>query len=68
MRAGILAASALATGAVYRRLNRVSATTVQTQRIDGLVTSGFHVSDTATPFEDVTHYNNFYEFSTDKQA
>ncbi len=24
--------------------------------------------DTPTPFEDITNYNNFYEFSTDKQA
>ena len=31
MRAGILAASALATGAVYRRLNRVSTATVRTR-------------------------------------
>jgi sulfoxide reductase catalytic subunit YedY len=76
MRAGILAASALATGTVYRRLNRVSNTTLATQRIAGLVTSvtpaaegaGFHAADKATPFEDITHYNNFYEFSTDKQG
>jgi sulfoxide reductase catalytic subunit YedY len=26
------------------------------------------LGDELTPFEDVTHYNNFYEFSTDKQA
>jgi sulfoxide reductase catalytic subunit YedY len=76
MRAGILAASALATGAVYRTLNHVSTKTVETHTIDGLVTSatpadetaGFHASDKATPFQDITHYNNFYEFSTDKQG
>jgi len=76
MRAGVLAASALATGAVYRRLNRVSTKTVETQRIEGLESSatpaaqasGFHAADRPTAFEDITHYNNFYEFSTDKQA
>jgi methionine sulfoxide reductase catalytic subunit len=76
MRAGILAASALVTGAVYRGLNRVSTATVKTQTIEGLESSatlaaeasGFHAADKATPFEDITHYNNFYEFSTDKQA
>jgi sulfoxide reductase catalytic subunit YedY len=76
MRAGILAASALATGTVYRRLNRVSTTTVETHRIDGLVpsatpaaeTAGFHAADPATSFESITHYNNFYEFATDKEG
>ena len=28
--------------------------------------SGFHTTEAATPFEDVTAYNNFYEFGTDK--
>jgi sulfoxide reductase catalytic subunit YedY len=76
MRAGILAASALATGAVYRRLNRVSTTTFKTQKIEGLESSatpaaeasGFHAADKATPFKDITHYNNFYGLSTDKQG
>ena len=26
------------------------------------------VTDNLTPIEDITNYNNFYEFSTDKQA
>ena len=75
IRAGILAASAVATGAVYRRLNHVSTTTVKTAQIEGLAKattapsdSGFTVNETETSFEDITHYNNFYEFSTDKQA
>jgi sulfoxide reductase catalytic subunit YedY len=28
--------------------------------------SGFSTAETLTPFEDVTRYNNFYEFGTDK--
>jgi sulfoxide reductase catalytic subunit YedY len=75
IRAGILAASAMATGVIYRRLNHVSTTTVQTAAIEGLTAatnapanSGFHVNEPETSFQDITHYNNFYEFSTDKQA
>jgi len=30
--------------------------------------SDYSVADPATPYEDITHYNNFYEFSTDKAA
>ena len=29
---------------------------------------GFKVSETQTSFEDITNYNNFYEFSTEKRA
>jgi sulfoxide reductase catalytic subunit YedY len=30
--------------------------------------SEYSVTDQPTPYEDITHYNNFYEFSTDKAA
>src|SRR5215469_3235109 len=75
IRTGILAASAVATGVAYRKLNRVSMTTVKTAAIQGLTQatnapadSGFSVNEPETAFQDITHYNNFYEFSTDKQA
>ena len=75
IRAGVLAASAVATGVVYRELNHVSTTTVKTAAIQGLTQatnapadSGFTVNEPETSFQDITHYNNFYEFSTDKQA
>ena len=76
MRTGILAASAVATGLVYRRLNRVATGEIKTAQIEGLVArpastndaSGFAVSEPATSLEDITHYNNFYEFSTDKES
>ena len=94
IRAGVLAASAVATGVVYRKLNPVgtaTAKTVATAKIEGIVTnppaapivnagttnqnaaaaapdnSGFHVDEPMTSLEDITHYNNFYEFSTDKE-
>jgi sulfoxide reductase catalytic subunit YedY len=75
IRTGILAASAVATGVVYRKLNHVSTTTVKTTAIQGLTAaknapadSGFTVNEPETSLQDITHYNNFYEFSTDKQA
>lgn len=76
IRAGVLAASAVATGAVYRHLNPVGHGTVNTAKIEGLATAppvatnaadGFTVSEAQTSLEDITHYNNFYEFSTDKE-
>ena len=71
---GILAASAVATGAVYRRLNHPAAGKVKTAPLAGLITgatnaaNGFRATDAATSFSDITHYNNFYEFSTDKES
>jgi len=35
-------------------------------RIDGLQKSTFSTTEKETPYKDVTNYNNFYEFSTDK--
>ncbi|HUA66959.1 MAG TPA: protein-methionine-sulfoxide reductase catalytic subunit MsrP [Candidatus Saccharimonadales bacterium] len=76
IRAGILAASAVATGLVYRRLNPVGAGKIDTPSIQGIVTppmaaadaDGFRVPDKETSLQDITHYNNFYEFSSDKEG
>jgi sulfoxide reductase catalytic subunit YedY len=35
-------------------------------KIDGLQQSPFSTTEKETPYKDVTNYNNFYEFSTDK--
>ena len=50
--------------------------TVNTPLIQGLTTpavaagdaSGFRVAEAETSLQDITHYNNFYEFSTDKEG
>ena len=76
IQAGILAASAVATGVVYRRLNPVAGGKVNTPVIEGVIkstptsanTTGFRVDEPETSLEDITHYNNFYEFSTDKEG
>ena len=75
IRTGILAASAVATGEVYRHLNPVGRGKVNTPVIQGITapaptvadTSGFRAADAETSLENITHYNNFYEFSTDKE-
>jgi methionine sulfoxide reductase catalytic subunit len=76
MRAGILAASAAGTGVLYRRLNPVSQGKAVTPLIEGVTAppvaageaTGFRAEDPATSLQDITHYNNFYEFSTDKEG
>jgi len=71
MKAGVLAASVVATGWVYRRLNSPSTQAVETAEIDVVRTTapasaGFRADEGQTSLQDITHYNNFYEFSTDK--
>ena len=75
LRAGVLAASAVATGVVYRSLTRAApASGGRSQaRIEGVKVAdksveaqGFWTPEAKTPREKVIGYNNFYEFSTDK--
>ena len=71
---GILALSTVATGMVYRHFNRPAAGAIKTATIEGLTAAmasdanGFRAADQETSLEDITHYNNFYEFSTDKEG
>ena len=75
---GVVAfASATTTGLLYRRLNGRSTATVEAPPLVGLTTApasadaasaGFRVDEPMTPLASVTHYNNFYEFSTDKDG
>jgi sulfoxide reductase catalytic subunit YedY len=72
LRAGIVAASAAVTGVAYRWLNQPGSGAVNTPKLAGLVasrsTAGFRTYEPTTPLESVTNYNNFYEFSTDKES
>jgi sulfoxide reductase catalytic subunit YedY len=73
MRGAALAASAAATGLVYRRL---LAPQVEAPTPTGRVGPGAQSApkqwglpgEEATSYQDVTHYNNFYEFGTDKYS
>jgi len=77
IRTGILAASVVATGLAYRQLNHPAAAKinpVKTVSLAGVVSAptnsagGFSVAEPQTSLENITHYNNFYEFSTDKEG
>ena len=74
MRGGIVAGSAAATAWLYRRVNRVDHTTAERPALEHLVKAqpsgeaGFWVDEPQTPRASILNYNNFYEFSTDKDG
>ena len=49
-----------------REISSPSAVARANEKIDGLQKSPFSTSEQITPYKDVTNYNNYYEFSTDK--
>ncbi|MBC8069935.1 MAG: protein-methionine-sulfoxide reductase catalytic subunit MsrP [Deltaproteobacteria bacterium] len=75
LRGTALLAGGAATGLLYRQLNRTDAVMVETATLPELVPAppasdprGFAVAETATSRMSVTNYNNFYEFTTDKEG
>jgi methionine sulfoxide reductase catalytic subunit len=79
MRAGIVAATTVTTGLAYHYLTReqrfgagaaglksIALATQPTTASDAA--SGFRADEPVTSFQDITNYNNFYEFSTDKES
>ena len=75
MRGAILAGTTVATGLIYRKLNPPAAVVESRPKIEGVVTSptdeairnAFRTDERLTSLEDITNYNNFYEFSTVKE-
>lgn len=76
IRAGIVGGTALATALVYRKLNSRTITSTlapalenlapTTAPVDETMARAFRTDERQTPFDDITHYNNFYEFTYDK--
>jgi len=74
MRGAALAATMAGTGLLYRKLNPPpfetpkgeTLTDIATSNSDEALRQGFSVNETLTPLQDITNYNNFYEFSTSK--
>src|SRR5258708_4261515 len=76
LRGAILATSVAATTAVYRTLNGTASGALETPDLAGLikpaagsagtVEAAFRVDEPMTSERDITHYNNFYEFTTQK--
>jgi methionine sulfoxide reductase catalytic subunit len=61
-----LAGAAAATGFGVRDLAAPSTVAYAGNKIDGIKKGGLSTTETITPFKDVSNYNNYYEFSTDK--
>jgi sulfoxide reductase catalytic subunit YedY len=76
LRSAVLAGTVTATGLLYRKLNPPPALVESRPKIAGVITppsdeamrKGFKVNEALTSFEDITNYNNFYEFSTEKRS
>src|SRR3984893_17471524 len=62
---GIVGATAAAGKGLFD-LAWPSQTTLAATKLAGLAKSPFSTTEKQNTFEDVTHYNNFYEFGTDK--
>jgi sulfoxide reductase catalytic subunit YedY len=61
-----IAGAAAATGFGLREIVSPSTTALAGNKIDGIQKSPFSTTETVTPYKDVTNYNNYYEFSTEK--
>lgn len=67
IRAGLLAGTTLATAGAYRFLNPPAPKAVVTSEIQDIAKpSNFRTEENLNTFEEITNYNNFYEFSTSK--
>ncbi|HEX9004538.1 MAG TPA: protein-methionine-sulfoxide reductase catalytic subunit MsrP [Blastocatellia bacterium] len=70
IRGAVLAATTTATGLLYRKLNTPGREANKVAPPE-LLAKGAYLTpegEKANEFEDITNYNNFYEFSTDKEA
>lgn len=61
-----LSGAAAAAGVRFRELRAPSMAALAGNKINGITKSPFSTTETITPYQDVTHYNNYYEFSTEK--
>ena len=74
MRGAAMAGTIAATGLLYRKLNPAPAVIPKGEKLatvstsDDAMKSAFSVNEKPTSLEDITNYNNFYEFTTDKRG
>lgn len=76
MRGAALAATMVGTGLLYRKLNPPPFETPKGEALTDIASAdseealrqGFSLNETLTPLQDITNYNNFYEFSTNKSS
>lgn len=69
MRAGLLGGTALATTGLYKWLNPPPAPEVETAAIPNVARpeQALRADDKPNSFREITNYNNYYEFSTNKE-
>jgi sulfoxide reductase catalytic subunit YedY len=69
LRGGLVAGTAAATALVYRKVNGVELVETETAALSNLTKPAAYTSnEPLTSFESITNYNNFYEFTTDKDG
>jgi sulfoxide reductase catalytic subunit YedY len=70
MRAGLLAGTGLATAGIYKFFNQPPPPEVETAKIEVVKPAENSLTEVDKPnsFKEITNYNNFYEFSTNKSA
>jgi sulfoxide reductase catalytic subunit YedY len=76
IRGAALLGTTAATGLLYRKLNAPATEKPAGEKLANISRSsgpdslrqGFTVNEKLTSLEDITNYNNFYEFSTDKRS
>jgi len=71
LRGGAIAAGAAATAVLYRKINGVDLVETRTAAIAGLQKPGnpeYHPNEQANSLAQITNYNNFYEFTTNKDG
>jgi len=76
LRGAVLVTTATLSGGLYRLLNPppvevpkgTKLETVPALADEARLKTGFAVNEKLTPLEDITNYNNFYEFSTNKAS
>jgi len=67
IRAGLLAGTGIATGLAYRYFNPTPLPPVEVKDISNIeMPKSFSTDEKPNTFEDITNYNNYYEFGTDK--
>jgi sulfoxide reductase catalytic subunit YedY len=63
-----VAGAAAVAGVGLREMASPSKVVQANAKIDGIKQSSFSTTEKITPYKDVTNYNNYYEFSTDKEG
>ncbi len=68
LQGGVILAGAAGTGLLYRKVNGVDIVDTNTKALDGIVKGQNTTGETINSEREITNYNNFYEFTTNKDG